>query len=401
MVLVCLLFIPEARTQDWRIVSTQVPSYMTDIEFWDSNTGIATGSGIWKTTNAGANWFEIGVSVRPLYAIVWLDSLRIVGAGSWGRISRSTDGGLNWTSDSVASRYYHLNNIFAVNGVLYVAAYDTLLRSTDAGISWTKQYSGLHGTATRIHFFNAMTGIVPGCTKLAKTTNGGQSWTPILMGLSGCGMSLHFINQNTGYLAGQYGAIYKTTNGGIGWQGSTPFPLDGYLWNIDFFGESGVGYTVEVGNGRGRIFKTVNHGNNWQETTMLNDTTFVPDMFAVTHTSDGHFYATGRRVVLKTINPVSVQSSTTEIPERYSLAQNYPNPFNPETTIEFSIPKKSFVALTVYDMTGRKIRTLVNDTYFEGSYEINFDATSLASGTYFYRLEAGNYTETKKMIIRK
>jgi len=89
------------------------------------------------------------------------------------------------------------------------------------------------------------------------------------------------------------------------------------------------------------------------------------------------------------------------VPSEYRLAQNYPNPFNPGTVIEYSIPKSSFVTLKVYDVLGREIATLVNGEQTAGSYTTQFDATNLANGTYLYKLQAGSYTETKKMVVLK
>ena len=89
------------------------------------------------------------------------------------------------------------------------------------------------------------------------------------------------------------------------------------------------------------------------------------------------------------------------IPTTYILSQNYPNPFNPSTTIEYAIPKTSFVTLKIYDILGTEVRSLVNEEKNLGSYQINFDASSLASGIYFYKIQAGSFVQTKKMILLK
>ena len=88
-------------------------------------------------------------------------------------------------------------------------------------------------------------------------------------------------------------------------------------------------------------------------------------------------------------------------PDNFNLAQNYPNPFNPVTTIQYSIPQRSSVTLKVFDVLGNEVATLVNEYREAGRYEIEFDATGLASGIYFYKLQAGNYVETKKMILMR
>ncbi|MEW6655190.1 MAG: T9SS type A sorting domain-containing protein, partial [Bacteroidota bacterium] len=99
--------------------------------------------------------------------------------------------------------------------------------------------------------------------------------------------------------------------------------------------------------------------------------------------------------------PVGIQQDGEEIPASYTLQQNYPNPFNPSTTIKFSIPKSGNVRLVVYDILGKEVATLVNNFLNAGQYNFQFNAANLASGIYLYRLEAGNFTQTNKMLLMK
>ena len=89
------------------------------------------------------------------------------------------------------------------------------------------------------------------------------------------------------------------------------------------------------------------------------------------------------------------------LPEHFSLEQNYPNPFNPSTKIKYSIPTSGFVTLKVYDVLGKEIATLVNGEKPAGSYEVEFNAANLSSGIYFYKLQAGDYVQVKKMMPMK
>jgi hypothetical protein len=86
---------------------------------------------------------------------------------------------------------------------------------------------------------------------------------------------------------------------------------------------------------------------------------------------------------------------------KYNLAQNYPNPYNPTTLIEYSMPTSSNVILKIYNVLGKLITTLVNENQEAGIYKINFDASRLSNGVYFYKIQAGSYTETKKMLLIK
>ncbi|OGV04748.1 MAG: hypothetical protein A3J84_05080, partial [Ignavibacteria bacterium RIFOXYA2_FULL_37_17] len=100
------------------------------------------------------------------------------------------------------------------------------------------------------------------------------------------------------------------------------------------------------------------------------------------------------------------EKKSDQFPTVYNLAQNYPNPFNPTTKIKFTIPEEGtkhslLVQLKVYDVLGNEVETLVNEIKPAGNYEINFDASGLSSGVYFYKLIAGDYLSTKKMLLIK
>ncbi len=96
-----------------------------------------------------------------------------------------------------------------------------------------------------------------------------------------------------------------------------------------------------------------------------------------------------------------IQSKPDKVPTNFQLYQNYPNPFNPSTIISYQLAKKSQVTLTIYDILGRRVATLVNQNENAGSYDVRFDGSALASGVYFYRLEAGSYSQIKKLMLLK
>jgi hypothetical protein len=102
-----------------------------------------------------------------------------------------------------------------------------------------------------------------------------------------------------------------------------------------------------------------------------------------------------------TDNEIISVKTPEEIPTTYSLSQNYPNPFNPTTTIKYKIPTDGLVKLTVFDITGKFIQELVNGYKVAGTYYVGFDASRHASGTYFYKIEAGDYKSIQKMMVVK
>nr|HMS33987.1 T9SS type A sorting domain-containing protein [Ignavibacteria bacterium] len=148
----------------------------------------------------------------------------------------------------------------------------------------------------------------------------------------------------------------------------------------------------------GTILNTTNGGTTWNSqisntTNLLNSVCFTDAM---------HGYIAGfEGTILKTTNggSVFISENGTSIPEGYYLSQNYPNPFNPVTNLEFGISKLGFVSLRVYDALGKEVAVLVNEKLTQGIYEFKFDASNLVSGVYFYKLETGNFTQTKRMLL--
>jgi hypothetical protein len=122
------------------------------------------------------------------------------------------------------------------------------------------------------------------------------------------------------------------------------------------------------------------------------------DLCADTITINGTFSGGGTFCNL----PVDVENEKDlETPEEFSLSQNYPNPFNPTTYIEFRIANFGFVLLKIYDLLGKEVATLVNEEKPAGNYEVEFDASNLSSGVYIYKLTAGEFNSTKKLILIK
>jgi len=164
---------------------------------------------------------------------------------------------------------------------------------------------------------------------------------------------------------------------------------------------------VYVGNDLG-VYVTTNSGTNWYEYrtgmpyALVFDLTIVNVSRKLRATTHGN--GIWERKLLA--NPIVVQNNNTEIPKEYKLYQNYPNPFNPVTTIKFDIPaskgKTGFTKIEIFDLLGKEISSLINENLSAGSYSVNYDASSLATGTYVYRLSVNNEViATKKMLMIK
>jgi hypothetical protein len=141
-------------------------------------------------------------------------------------------------------------------------------------------------------------------------------------------------------------------------------------------------------------------GNN----TMWSGSSWVPTDYNFSLAVSGSTYnSTGYRIIISWIlaNTTDVPTDGSTIVKGYSLSQNYPNPFNPSTTISFSVPSKSFVSLKVFDIMGREAATIVSEELSAGTFTRQWNASNMSSGIYFYRLRAGRYLETKKLILLK
>ena len=100
-------------------------------------------------------------------------------------------------------------------------------------------------------------------------------------------------------------------------------------------------------------------------------------------------------------NVVGLHNNHNSLPETYSLNQNYPNPFNPSTVINYQLPKSGNVTLSVYNMLGQEVKVLINEFQQAGTYDVKFDASEFSSGVYFYKIQSGSFTDTKKMTLVK
>ena len=154
------------------------------------------------------------------------------------------------------------------------------------------------------------------------------------------------------------------------------------------------------------------HVQGGRSRTSLSDLAFVPGhgtnlqqqsyVWTGTLATEGSYYYRLRQVDLDQTSHLSdIVSVEVTAPVAYTVEQNYPNPFNPATTIRYSLPYKSPVQLTVFNTLGQQVASLVQALQEAGSYEVTFDGSGLASGMYFYRLQAGTYVNTKKLLLLK
>ncbi|MBX7046270.1 MAG: T9SS type A sorting domain-containing protein [Ignavibacteria bacterium] len=387
----------------WGDMSRRIYSgTLNGVSFGNNNVGFVSGTTgfIGKTTNQGLTYATLNSGVT-----VELDNIKAVDAntayvvGDGGTILKTSNGGTNWAAltSGTTQDLLGIDFLDAQTGFVGGAA-STVLKTTNGGANWTAMSAPEADFLTwNMDFLNLNTGYICGSLngKVYKTTNSGQTWTQQLNDGTMIGMyAISFVNDQTGYCAGGSGKTYKTTNGGTNWVAGPT--LGASIWGMDF---ANALNGIAVG-GSGYTYMTTDGGATWNAPPRL---TFN-QLNAVHFNDDGNFAWTvgNLGLLLQYDNPlVNVTQTGTTAPEKFLLEQNYPNPFNPNTVISYQLPADGFVTLKVYDMMGREAASLVNANQTAGSYSVSFNASNLSSGVYYYKIETGDFSETKKMLLVK
>ncbi len=361
---------------------------------------------ILKSSNGGSNWAHLYSGPYPLYTSYFINVNTGWVAGSDGGIWKTVNAGVSFFQQSQITANLFNSIRFIDNNIgLAAGGNGTIVKTTDGGLTWNFQQSGVLSTLYSIYTIDENNIYISGAGgKILFTNNGGATWSNLSSGTAENLYSVYFMDMNTGFAVGgnTIGLILKTVNGGTSWvsqNSGTSNPLK------SVFAASGT--AIYAAGTNGVIIKTTNSGINWYSEISGTSSTLNQVFFIDNNTG----YAVGNNgVILKTTDGgglVGIKPISGDVPEEYSLFQNYPNPFNPSTKIKFSIsPSHSTgegqgVRLIIYDLLSREIATLVNEQLKPGTYEVNWDASDYSSGIYFYKLSAGEFTETKRMVIVK
>ncbi len=355
------------------------------LEFINSSTIFAGGmdGSIYKTTNGGSSWQVVYFDSTVTN---FIDQIKFFDANhgiAWGDGLSSTspqaclvtsDGGATWINNNsfIIGTSYSGDVSFVSQSDIFLSGYssvpfevyDGMWHSTDAGKTWSWSFIGSTSTdnstyAYSIAFKDTLEGIaVKKDSTIWTTSNGGTSWEQL-----GGKLPTNFIYVN--FISGTNIAVC----GGIGNASIAIVDLDKQLITV------------------------------YSDSTKKNDDVFYVNFPTV---NSGYMCAGDTYILSASFLPVtSINEQESSLKKQFLLSQNYPNPFNPTTTINYTVPKVSFVTIKVYDALGRELNTLVNEEKSAGNYNVEFNASKLASGIYFYRMQAGNFVGTKKLILLK
>jgi photosystem II stability/assembly factor-like uncharacterized protein len=400
------LIVPSLVLSQWVNLYNQYDvSLYEGVDVLDSNTAFISGvHHVLKTSNAGVNWLPIFTVTNAFFREVYFLNINtgfVIRTN--GSVYKTTNGGLNW--NGVMGNAMRIDMVDSLHG--FLSTMRNVYRTTNGGNSWqqTTYHPSAEWDGFGLDFINRDTGYFGVSSfvhqaHILKTTNHGISWIDNNLGSPSFVTGISMCDQYTGY-AVTTSEIYKTTNGSFDFDSLKYwFGVGSGMWDIHAINPD----TVYIAAAQG-IIKTTNGGENWiLYMTANNDHVYGIDMLnSVTGFAVGH---NGSQVgsISKTTNGgyvIGIEPISGLIPREYGLFQNYPNPFNPETTIRFSIPITSFAAIRIYDVLGRFVHSLVEEQLTAGNYSVSWNASEMPSGIYFYRIESGNFSESKKMILVK
>jgi len=433
-----------------------VSSISSGIYFLSPDVGFGFADrSVYKSSNGGANWEFIkngtGLNFTSISFTNENEGWGVGRAGTRGAVFHTTDGGITWMQQAISNKIRTFNSVQFINNTTGWIAEDSefIFRTTDGGNTWIETNTGLPGR-TRLEslfFIDSQTGWIvgkdliatgPAQIIIARTTDGGETWTRQDDMSDGRLKSVFFLDSNTGWAVGDRnqintGQILHTVDGGETWQVQLEnvsnlediFFADANngwavgvndLLNTNEGGKTWISQNFAAGNlrsvhftdalngwvvgGIGTMAYTDDGGSSWNLLPSITNNSLDEVIFL----DAGTGWTTGNGALLKfeegVITSVLNDEGGTK-PIDFELGQNYPNPFNPSTVITFNLPDASDVTLTVYNMLGQRITTLINQPMTAGTHRIDFDASNLSSGVYLYRIQAGKFVQTKKLTLIK
>ncbi len=272
-----------------------------------------------------------------------------------------------------------------------------LYKSTDGGDSWHEEYNTGVSTIAMDPTNNDI--VYLGTTNLgyvSRSEDGGNSWTLISPSYDNAFVYNVWdldVDKNDQVFAATSSGLFKW-GGNENWTLVKGFPTTNTTAIvINNHPEPPEYYVGTSGDG---IFFSNDGGLTW---TSYNNGLKKLSITKLVIGKSNLFAGTINGGVWSTDLLVGIDDEKVSIPTEYNLLQNYPNPFNPTTAIRYSIPEHSNVTIKVFDVLGRKVSTIVNKSLLQGNYEVEWDASELTSGIYFYRMQAGEFVESKKMIL--
>ncbi|MFA5011892.1 MAG: T9SS type A sorting domain-containing protein [Ignavibacteria bacterium] len=368
-----------------------------------------SGRGVYRSTNNGNSWYTVNNGLPYLI----IRDLTSVGTNIYAAYQNNnlTQNGIYYSTNNGDEWIYRwntmsrsINVIKARDSIFYIGLYyksgeQGLYRSNDSGKTFMTDYSSLFYNVGvwDVEFVNANDVYITTSGNngsIIRSTNYGSNW---MLVYSDNGVYKLEISGNYIYGGGSWGTgVIMSSNNGQNW--ASIGLNDKNINDMAAYGSYLFVSTYDSG-----IYMTNNNGVNWYNRNQGIPPLYL-NQFSDLFISDNYIFAGAgsygawRRQMTDIIG---VENISTEVPSEYLLEQNYPNPFNPSTKIRFQVRGNHNVMIKVYDIGGREVQTLVNERLQPGIYETTFDGEGLSSGVYFYRMNVGGFTLTKRMVLLK
>ncbi|MBK7378752.1 MAG: T9SS type A sorting domain-containing protein [Ignavibacteriales bacterium] len=384
--------------------ATQGTTGAGKIFFIKETKGWAIHSGtIYITTDTGENWTVQHTLPADSYTgIFFIDSLN--GWATSRYIWQTTDGGVNWVERTDIPAVFSKDIYFTNIDIGFIIEFLNLYKTTNSGNSWNVQLSSPY-IIRSFGWLDSQRGFIIG-DGVYETNDSGETWNEIIS-LRNIGLrNFHSPKNYIGYSTGYQGLIYKYFD-------SSYVPVELVFFKGELISDEIILTWItasELNNYGFEVQKSFDK-ETWEKIGFVigKGTSTEISYYSFTHSilKSGKSYYRLKQVdydgTYKYSEVIEVEAST---PKEFSLKQNFPNPFNPSTTINFTIPEKSFVTLKIYDMLGREVAELVNEELETGSFEKTFEASSFSSGVYIYRITTMKdgkilFNESKQMLMIK
>ncbi len=392
---------------------------LSDVVMLDATTAIAVGrnGSILRTTNSGATWIDVAAPlsfIQPWSGVSFFDASNGIVVGDHGVVLTTLNGGKNWIWHQVPGGQKCLSALHVDPSSVYVGADSGwVYHTSDTGRTWASEK--ISQWPVRSLFVWRGTTPLIGVSKYALTPFSvctqyvipPPSWSESILtnfqGLGSEAFDAEFCNGGgAGFIAGVQGdlrsapTILRKSMFDTAWrQVSTGILRDGTLFKVS----APSANVIYVCGSNGMIYRSSNGGDAWLDQTVKTRR----NVNAIFFYDENHGFAVGDSgLILYTSNGglTGVGDRGGFPPTKFVLEQNYPNPFNPSTIIEFTLPSASAVSLYVFNVLGQEVASLVSERKDAGYYRATWNA-NVPSGIYFYRLQAGELVETKKMILLK
>jgi len=349
------------------------------------------GGEVFMSTDDGTSWSPAGTPFSVFSQMIKKGTKLFAGTGDG--VFLSTDNGTSWTAAGLTDVNVYS---FTVNDTNFFAGTDWggVFLSTDSGISWTDVSTGVTACVSALAVIG--TNLFAGCwnpfdwgTGVFLSTDNGRSWRAVGTPFSGFSK---MIKKGTKLFTGTGDGVFLSTDNGSSWTqtGLTNTAVHSFIL---------IGTYLFAGTDNG-VFLSTDNGTSWAPIGLTNNT-----VGALAENGSNLFAVTGCNGVWR--RPLSEMTSVEEpladrrLPENFSLEQNYPNPFNPTTSIRYQLSVVSHVTLKVYNSAGREVACLVDRQMPAGNHSTEWNAYGVPSGIYFYRIQAGTYSETKKLVLMR